>query len=308
MHVWNFIAIAAALASWSCEKSEETKKSKSGRPVQINPNEDSEKIVHVDVDTTQNEPRVEIGKVPEGGQLSCELNGEILKSCENGMKIDRPKDGDYQLIVRVKKDDQILSYGEARFRIGSSTSTNEIGFVDDRKDPLYVAIDDAPFINGSAVSVDADLLVKLKFPNDPKCQASLRCRIDTVNSSFTPLCANNTFQVKREMLAFGLQYGVVQAQCGEKFGPKLVLYWYGVPKGYENLQLAATKVGGESKIVKLIKANDCPEDLLQFECASSATGTFSRCSNVIAKGSVTTRVRATCAQANGPELNINNRG
>jgi hypothetical protein len=307
----NFLKIFAILATstlWSCESKDEGKGKKADRPVQINPNQDSEKIVHVDVDTSKNEPRVEIGKIPEGGQLSCELNGEELKTCENGMKIDRPKDGDYQLIVRVKKDDQLLSYGEVRFRVGSVTPTTETSFVDDRKDPLYVSIDDVPFINGSAVTVDNDLAVKLKFPNDPKCQASLRCRLDNVSAAFSPLCTDSSLLVKKDMLAFGLQYGVVQAQCGEKFGPKLVLYWYGVPKGYENLQVAAIKVGGDSRLVKLVKANDCPEDLLQFECATSATGSFSKCANIVAKSSSAIRIRAVCAQAKGPELNINSRG
>jgi hypothetical protein len=295
------------LASFSCKKSDDDNKDDITRPQLIEANSNSDGIMRVDVEIQDTTVKLRIQDQPKDGQLICEFNGSQLEKCEDGMEIPKPVDGEHRFKVKVMKQNEMISIGETRFETGSrETTQQENEPASDSNHPLYLEIANADFVNGGAVNIEKEFLLKFRFKNSPACKPSIRCTIDKSDGQFSPLCnLSDGFRFEADLIARGLQYLKAQASCDGKTGPELIAYWYGVPSGYEPLKLESLSVGLDNKIFRLVKINDCPEDLLKFECSEATSTSFTSCAPTRRTPKAGFRIRANCNNQIGPVLVVN---
>jgi hypothetical protein len=301
------IMLWLAIAAFSCKKSDNDKNDDITRPQLIEANSNSDGIMRVDVEIQDTTVKVRIQDQPKEGQLICEFNGSQLDKCEDGMEIPKPANGEHRIKVRVMKQDEMISIGETRFETGTNTTTEQDAEPKGESNhPLFLEVANQDFVNGSAVNIAEEFTLKFNLKNSPNCKPTLRCTLDKSDGQFSPLCnLPDGFRFAADRIARGLQYLKVQASCDGKFGPELIAYWYGVPSGYEPLKLEALTVGLDNRIFRLVKSNDCPEDLLKFECSEASTSTFAFCSPTRRAPKPGFRVRANCNSQIGPVLALN---
>lgn len=232
----------------------------------------------------------------EQAQLECSLNKIKLPHCTNGafIAID-PKVESYTLTVIAKNNSQkIIGVGEARLNI-KDRSTNLSYFLDPQTQSydhtLSLALDDIQidnktFYNGMGIRIDQDVKFSVHFINTPQCNhIELRCSSGLKDSYFKPLCDDNMSKYyPKGSMAKGIQFLTFQSFCKDtnSYGPPLILFWYGIPFNYKFMGLEyITNISRTEYIFNLIKANDCPINLLEFECKSARSSTFTKCSNYV---------------------------
>jgi hypothetical protein len=300
------LLLIAAILSPSCKKGDDNPTEDITQPQQVEADSNSDGIMRVEVEFKDENLLVRIQDKPTTGEMICELNGQKLDKCEDGMLISKPQTGSYRLRVRVQDKDQLISVGETRFQTGDVPTPTVSDEPDpDAKDPLALEIANSEYVNGSAISIDKDLVLQFKFRNNPGCKPVLRCSFDKLDSGFAPLC-NQAMGHKFSAgnLARGLQYFSVRASCEQRQGPELIGYWYGVPSDYQPLQIESSLVGTDNHVFRLVKANDCPENLLKFQCAETTGAEFTSCSGSRKSPKPGLRVRANCNGQAGPALTI----
>jgi hypothetical protein len=251
---------------------------------------------------------LQVGQIPAGSTLECDMDDQPLVPCHDGALFARPKEGDHKISAVALKDGAVTAIGEsAPFTI--LPGTGGINDPDNNpRNPLTVALDNPGFSNGMTVPMTQDFVAKFKYANKPTCQARMQCKYDSRSSPFWNDCdaGGESFTVKKDIMAAGLQYLSVQATCGDQVGPILTLFWYGVPDGYKPMMLNAVQDGQGRHIVNLIKSDDCPESQQRFECAAKADGEWSLCENgnVIDNPAAGASVRLRCSDATGPVLTL----
>lgn len=249
-----------------------------------------------------------IGGIPPGSTLECDIDDQPLVPCNDGGEYARPADGDHKITAVALKEGAVTAIGESRpFTIlpgtgGSFDSENN------PRNPLTVVIDDAKIVNGMTVPMSKDFVTRFKFANTPTCKAKFQCKYDSRTSPFWNDCDEDgkSFTVRKDIMAAGLQYLSVQAACDDQVGPILTMFWYGVPDDYKPMMLGAVQDGQGRHIVTLIKSDDCPESQQRFQCASTTDGEFNLCptGNVIDNPSAGYAVRLNCGDQTGPILTL----
>lgn len=304
----------AALAMTGCikgkrnnieDKPEEPVSPVSDEPVLANKSEKG--LLDVKVTIRDDGMLLNIGNIPDGATLECDLDEKPLVPCHDGAFFMRPEAGDHLVAATALKDGNMVSLGESRVFTVAPVSQETID--NSEQGSMVLMSDDASFSNGMALPYTKDFVAKFKFasakqPTD--CKIELRCKYDSRTSQFWTSCDKNasSYTVGKDLMASGLQYLSAQATCSDRVGPILTMFWYGVPDDYKPLMLQAVRDQSGKAIVSLIRDTDCPEGQQVFECSPNATEPFEKCEtgNAFAAPAKGSRVRMHCDTQTGPEL------
>lgn len=250
---------------------------------------------------------LKVGNVPDGASLDCDRGNEPLVPCHDGALFTLPPEGDHKVSAVAMKDGVPVAFGEsAPFTVLPGTG----GAYETDGDPrhtLMLVSDDPAFVNGMTVPLSKDFKTSFKLAGKPNCEHKIRCSYDSRTSRFWTECdvGDTSYTVPKELLAVGIQFLSVQASCGERVGPALSLFWFGVPDDYAPLMLRAVRDPQGRQIVELLREEDCKEGLARkYECAAPGSDEFDACtdSNVFDKPAQGLRVRLSCAGTFGPAL------
>jgi len=303
-----FIGAVFICSVGGCEKPKAKTAPPPSEPQQIMSQSSGEGIVGVDAEWDERQLTLHLDNIPAGTSLSCSIDDVAIESCADLAKVPRPTVGNHILWVQAKAGGRTVAVGEMRFVVGGGSGTRTtMTSTDASVAPLTLEIDDAKFASGMAVKVSEGLTAKFRFHATPICTPKVECSFDSRSSNVWRLCDQATQQqILPAMMARGLQFLSVRAQCGDQVGPILQLHWFGVGDDYTLLGLQSTvfttrKAGVESKdyVFGLVKANDCPLGLLKFECAERGAD-FQACPSLKKNPPEGFRIRANCNGQVGP--------
>jgi hypothetical protein len=176
----------------------------------------------------------------------CRLDGNEITPCAPDAMIARPEYGDHDLVVIMKRDDDIVGTAKLMFSIPGPAINAEkaakgrkepISDSSDSHDPkLTLAIADINFVIGDSVKLGEPLTLKLKFlaDNDVGCTPKFNCALSKDNLAQLKECngfvaKSLTMTFPAELIEKGVQYFSIQASCGNRVGPPLSVYWRGSP-------------------------------------------------------------------------------
>jgi hypothetical protein len=260
-------------------------------------------LLEVKVDLRADGMLLNVGQIPPGATLECDLDEKPLVPCHDGALFARPEAGQHKVSVLALLGGATAAIGESEpFTILPGTG-GAFDADDNPRNALTLVNGDKSFVNGGTVSLDKDFVAAFAFAKKPAlgCKAEMRCKYDSRTSAFWTDC-DGSYTIPKELLALGLQYLSVQASCGDDVGPILTYSFYGVPKDYAPMMLREIKDGNDRHIVNLVKADDCPLSQQKFECAETAEDDFATCANVVDAPAAGFRIRVTCEDRVGPEL------
>jgi hypothetical protein len=300
--------LALALSIQGCDQSKKGDKDDSIQPVSQEPIQAGKSIgdlMQLEAEIRDDGILLTVLGQPAGSTLECHLNEEILTPCHDGALFAFPQPGEYSISATAIKDSKVVAVGDSNnFVIVPSQGAGETQTGDEF--PLNLVVDDAAFKDYMAWNLKKDFKVSWKFFKEPNCDAKLLCRYGGRQNPFWVQCDDKgfSFGIKKEDLASGLQELSVQASCGERRGPELTMYWYGVPEDYKPLMITPITDNQERFIFNLVKSNDCPNDDLGFQCSQTTGEDFAACenANVIDNPTPGFRVRASCKGKFGPEV------
>jgi len=289
----------------ACTKLMPTSKDDSGPPV-IEQTESRAGILEVTAEIDKSNATISISKIPGNTNLKCELDHKELDKCHDGMVLKNLKDGEYLLHVIASMQDKTLSVGEVYFTIGAKESVN----VERVASELELDIGSG-FNLGGPFRHDLDVKVPFKLLKKNSCNPKFECSYGDKDAAFWRDCsANDHHIIKGAIGAKGLQYLSVRASCPDKLGPVLSVHWYGVDDRYfkggspQELTLDFIHNRGEDKyIFHLMKANDCPENLLKLECKTGSSD-YATCTHIHEKPPADFKIRAVCESKKGPALGM----
>jgi hypothetical protein len=274
----------------------------SGRPQQITAKTLPTDRFFVEAEVLESVVRIYIHNPPADALFACELDDAVQTECGDRVEWLKPEAGDHTVRITARRGDEVIAVDETIFTIGGVVDVTTIQPALDN--PLALLVDNADYRNGAAVDMSRELRLRVKFAKDPGCTASFKCNYDSLSNTFWHDCGTDN-AIPIGHMARGLQYFSIQANCGDQVGPKLDLYWYGVPENYQPMALDYYASNDKQRyIFTLIKANDCPDELLRFMCAADEFQAFAECSNVQVGIKSGFRVKAMCQQDSGPILTL----
>jgi hypothetical protein len=267
-------------------------------------------LLTVRVDLRDDGMLLNIGDVPAGATLECELDNEPLVPCHDGAIFVRPPEGEHIVKATAFKDGFKQAVGASnKFRVLPGTG----GAFDDNnnpRDPLTLVNDDQAFVDLMAVPLTKDIKLKFRFANKKQpagCKTKIKCQYDSRQSSFWTDCddGDRTYTVDKQIMAVGLQSFSAQASCGDDLGPILTISWFGVPAGYKPLMLRAVKDQKKRYFINLVKSNDCGSSQV-YECAEPNDTDFALCptGNTLDNPPSGYQVRIVCEGKAGPILKL----
>lgn len=247
-----------------------------------------------------------VGMIPAGSTVECDMDLKPLVPCHDGALFARPAIGDHKINAVAIKGGRKVAFGEsATFTVAPGASGAD---EPDAKNPLTLAVADPGFRNGMTVPLNKSFVAPFKFVAAPGCDAKLKCSYDSRTSPFWTDCDANaaSFTINKDLLAAGLQYLSAQASCGDRLGPILTIFFYGVPEDYQPMMLRDVQDANGRHIANLVKADDCPESQQKFECAETADEKFGPCTNgnVVDAPAAGFRIRILCDGRPGPALSL----
>jgi len=271
-------------------------------------------LLDVRVDVGAEDLRLHIAGAPSDARLECDLDSVPLTTCHDGAQLAKPAAGDHKISVTAYVGNAVAAIGSsAPFTVlpGKPTPGTPVapGETVITKESLTMIVDDAAFANGMAAPLSKDFKVRFRLASAPACQAAIKCRYDSRTSQYWTDCDEDgtSFIISKDLLASGLQFLGVRAECPEQQGPTLNMFFYGVPDDYKPMMLRELKDGLGRHVVNLLKGDDCPENQQKYECSANTTEPFALCANgnVIDKPAEGYRVRLSCGDVKGPELLLN---
>jgi len=248
-----------------------------------------------------------IKNIPAEATLECTIADVNVDPCHDGALLSKPAPGDYEINVMAMRGGATLSAANVKVTILPGNAGGGADVVSLAQQPLSLIIDDPNFSNGMAIKRSQDLILKFRFINQPECEPQVRCNYDSRTTAMWPLCDSPTSKViTKDVMASGLQFLTVQASCEGLVGPKLELFWYGVPDKYEPLMLQSISDNKNRHIFTLVRAEDCPESMLTWKCAAPGTEEFTPCENgnVFDAPPKGFRIKAVCGPTEGPSFSI----
>ncbi len=262
--------------------------------------------LEVRVDFTVNGMTLHLAKVPEGATIECRLDTEPLTPCHDGAVYARPADGEHRIFVAAFKDKKQITTGQSEpIQVKGTTAS----VAEANTSGLRLVFEADTIKDDAPVPMDQDLLLRFKFETPPACDAKVQCQFGTQGTPFWTDCAadGKSYLVRKGTgMSLGKQYFAVRAKCTEQLGPALRLQWYGVPAGYQPLQVQATKDPSKGRyLVDLVRPVDCPAtDASHYECAEKPDSAFTRCpdGNTVTTTTKGFRVRFVCGEKTGPEF------
>jgi len=250
---------------------------------------------------------ISIKNTPADTTIECTMSSIKIEPCHDGALIAKPAPGDYDFNVTAIRAGATISAANVKITILPSNAGGGADVVSLAQQPLAMIIDDPDFTNGMAIKRSQDLILKFRFITKPDCEAQVRCNYDSRTTAMWPLCDTPSSKtIAKGVMAAGLQFLTVQASCDTAVGPKLELFWYGVPDNYTPLMLQTVSDSNKRHIFTLIRAEDCPESMLTWKCASPGQDQFSPCEkgNVMDAPPSGFRIKAVCDSREGPAFSI----
>ena len=248
-----------------------------------------------------------IKNIPADSALECSMSTIKVDPCHDGALIAKPAPGDYDINVTANKAGATISAASVKVTILPANAGGGADVVSLAQQPLGMIIDDVNFLNGMAIKRSEDLLIKFRFINKPECQPEVRCNYDSRTTAMWPLCDSPSSKtISKSVMAAGLQFLTIQATCPGVIGPKLELFWYGVPDNYEPLMIQKISDTTNRSVFTLIRSEDCPESMITWKCSEPNQQEFKSCEkgNVIEAPQKGFRIRAVCSSKDGPVYSI----
>jgi hypothetical protein len=305
-----FTTILCIGAACERKKSVESTRTIPDRPVENEPisaGKSGEKPIDLQVELREDGILLSIKNIPERATINCTMSSIKIEPCHDGALIAKPAPGDYEINVVATESGATLSAAAVKITVLPSNAGGGADVVSLAQQPLAIIIDDVNFNNGMAVKRSQDLILKFRFINKPECEPQVRCNYDSRTTAMWPLCDTPTSKtIAKGVMAAGLQFLTVQASCEGVVGPKLELFWYGVPDNYEPLMLQTVSDTNKRHIFTLIRAEDCAESMLTWKCASPGQDQFTPCDkgNVMDAPPTGFRIKAVCDTREGPAFAI----
>lgn len=251
-----------------------------------------------------------VKNAPDGAPMDCFIDDKILNPCHDGALYSSTSIGVgthlIKVVVHTEKgsfsDTDAFDVGVPHLNTGNTIPTGQ-------KDPLQIVIDDQRYVPGMAMKVSAFFLPKVKYQTTPDCDAKIQCNIGGQNEQWKSCSLDTNDQLKLfagTTMAYGYQDFGIQAVCGDRVGPELLIQWFGVPDNYQNLEIQDIADNTGRHLFVLYRDLDCTDSALIFQCAQPGASDFSACDsgNLITNPPSGLRVRAVCGNATGPELKI----
>ena len=306
------LIIATILSSACTRKRKETSQAQApDKPVELTPinaGKSATPLLEISAMVRDDGLLLGVKNIPAGSTLECKIGETKVEPCHDGALLSRPPAGDHEIDVTARSGTSVLAADKVKITVLPSNSTTTVDDATLASMPLALVIDDSTFVNGMPIKRSAQFTAKFRFVRAPDCSVTVRCAYESEQSAMWPVCDTpSTKVIPKGLMAAGPQHLSVQASCPDKVGPKLTMFWYGVPDNYEALMLQGLKDTNKRMIFTLIRSEDCPTSQLKFECAgAAASAAFAACEkgNVLDNPPTGSRVRATCGEKTGPTLAV----
>lgn len=247
--------------------------------------------------------------LPKDAVIECNMNHRPLAVCHDKAVLVVPEEEEIFVTVTALKDGKIVGFGESNHLTQILAETGAFD-QDSEENPLRLSLDDSNLKIGMNVPLSESFTFSFKLENDNGCTPTLMCLYDQTTSDFWTECdkGGESYTIPKELLALGKQEISVQATCDNLATPSdpLTFHWYGIPDGYEPLNLIASQIAKSTFEVDLIRDPDCPFENQVFECSNDDIR-FATCptGNIISKAQDESMfVRMSCDGTKGPSLKM----